>query len=382
MRASASEPAGGDHRVRASASEPAGGDHRVRANASEPAGGDRVQHDPLTYADAGVSLDAADAAVAAIGPHVARTMRPEVVAGFGGFSGLFALPPGRWREPLLATSCDGVGTKLEIARQLGRYDTVGQDLVAMVVDDLVACGAEPLVFNDYIAVGALDVTAVEQIVAGIADGCIAAGCALIGGETAEHPGIMAPTQVDLAGFGVGVVERDAVLGPDRVVVGDDLVAMASTGLHSNGYSLARRVVADLEMADDHGLIVETLGDALLRPTRIYARDCLALIHAAEVHALCHVTGGGVPGNLPRVLPEGLGAVVDAGTFAIPAVMELIATRGPVATTEMWRTFNMGAGMIAVVPDGRAAVELLHGRDVDAWVCGAVTDRPGVEVAGT
>jgi len=339
-------------------------------------------HDPLTYADAGVSLGAADAAVAAIGPHVARTMRPEVTGAFGGFSGLFALPPGRWRAPLLATSCDGVGTKLEIARQVGRYDTVGQDLVAMVVDDLVVCGAEPLVFNDYIAVGTLDVAAVEQIVAGIADGCVTSGCALVGGETAEHPGVMAPGQVDVAGFGVGVVERDAVLGPDRVAAGDHLVAMASTGLHSNGYSLARRVVADLDLADDHGLIVETLGEALLRPTRIYARDCLALIAATEVHALCHVTGGGVPGNLPRVLPDGLGAAVDTGTFTTPAIMELIATRGPVAPAEMWRTFNMGAGMIAVVADGASAVELLRDRDVDAWVCGAVTDRPGVELSGT
>ncbi|HSJ46098.1 MAG TPA: phosphoribosylformylglycinamidine cyclo-ligase [Euzebyales bacterium] len=350
-------------------------------SASEPAGGELMGRDPLTYADVGVSLDAADAAVAAIRPHVARTLRPEVTGAFGGFSGLFALPPARWRAPLLATSCDGVGTKLEIARQLGRYDTIGQDLVAMVVDDLVVCGAEPLVFNDYIAVGVLDVAAVEQVVAGIADGCVAAGCALVGGETAEHPAVMAPGQVDVAGFGVGVVERDAVLGPERVVPGDDLVAMASTGLHSNGYSLARRVVEGLDFADDHDLVVETLGDALLRPSRIYVRDCLALIEAIEVHALCHVTGGGVPGNLPRVLPDGLGAVVDAGTFTTPAIMELIAARGPVEPDEMWRTFNMGAGMIAVVPDGVAAAGLLRDRDVDAWVCGAVTDHPGVELAG-
>jgi phosphoribosylformylglycinamidine cyclo-ligase len=360
----------------------------VRASASEPAGGDAVGEGerqragpPLTYAAAGVSLDAADATVAAIAPHVARTMRPEVTGAFGGFSGLFALPPGRWREPLLATSCDGVGTKLEVARQLGRYDTVGQDLVAMVVDDLVVCGAEPLVFNDYIAVGALDPAAVEQIVAGIADGCMTAGCALVGGETAEHPGVMAPSQVDVAGFGVGIVERDAVLDPERVAVGDDLVAMASTGLHSNGYSLARQVVADLDLGEDHGLIVETLGDALLRPTRIYARDCLALVAATEVHALCHVTGGGVPGNLPRVLPAGLGAVVDAGTVTTPAVMALIAARGPVAPTEMWRTFNMGIGMIAVTPDGPTAVAVLRDRGVDAWVCGSVTDRPGIELVG-
>ncbi|HEX6255390.1 MAG TPA: phosphoribosylformylglycinamidine cyclo-ligase [Euzebyales bacterium] len=334
----------------------------------------------MTYADAGVSLDAADAAIEAIAPHVARTGRPEVVGAFGGFSGLFALPAGRWREPLLVTSCDGVGTKLEIARQLGRYDTVGQDLVAMVVDDLVVCGAEPLVFNDYLAVGALDVTAVEQVVAGIADGCVAAGCALVGGETAEHPGVMARDQVDLAGFGVGIVERDEVLGPDLVAPGDALVAMGSSGLHSNGYSLVRRVVDGLDLASDHGL-GEPLGDALLRPTRIYAPDCLALIRATEVHGLCHVTGGGVPGNLPRILPDGLGATVDAATFPAPPIAGWLADRGPVPPDEMWRTFNMGAGMIAVVADGGAAVEVLRQRRVDAWVCGVVTDRPGIEIAG-
>lgn len=338
--------------------------------------------DPLTYASSGVSLDAADALVDAIRPHAQRTSRPEVTGGFGGFSGLFALDLARWREPLLVTSCDGVGTKLEIARTLRRYDTVGQDLVAMVVDDLVACGAEPLVFNDYIAVGALDVAALEQLVAGIADGCVVAGCALVGGETAEHPGVLEATQFDVAGFGVGMVERDAVLGPERVRAGDDLVAMASTGLHSNGYSLARRALDSLDLNGDHGLIVETLGDALLRPTRIYAPDCLALCAATEVHALCHVTGGAIPGNLPRVLPDGLGAVVDTGTFTPPAIFDVISSQGPVATDEMWRTFNMGAGMIAVVTEGREAVELLNARGVDAWVCGAVTaGRAGVELAG-
>jgi phosphoribosylformylglycinamidine cyclo-ligase len=340
-----------------------------------------MARDPLTYAATGVSLDAADAAVDAIRPHAARTSRPEVIGGIGGFGGLFALDPTRWREPLLVTSCDGVGTKLEIARQLGRYDTIGHDLVAMVVDDLVVCGAEPLVFNDYLAVGVLDVGAVEQIVAGIADACVLAGCALVGGETAVHPGVMAPDQVDVAGFGVGIVERDEVVGAELVRPGDDIVAMASTGLHSNGYSLARRVVDGLDLDADHGLIVETLGDALLRPTRIYARDCLALIAGADVHALCHVTGGGIPGNLPRVLPRGLGAVIDTGTFSTPSVLGLIAERGPVAPADMWRTFNMGAGMLAVVADGAAAVDLLGDRDLDAWVCGAVTERDGVQLTG-
>ncbi|MBW3603292.1 MAG: phosphoribosylformylglycinamidine cyclo-ligase [Actinobacteria bacterium] len=340
-----------------------------------------MAREPLTYAAAGVSLDAADAAVAAIRPHAARTARPEVTGEFGGFSGMFAIAPGRWRHPVLVTSCDGVGTKLEIARDVQRYDTVGQDLVAMVVDDLVVCGAEPLVFNDYIAVGTLDVATLEQIVAGIADGCVIAGCALVGGETAEHPGVLAPTQFDLAGFGVGIVERDDVLGPDRVGAGDHLVALASTGLHSNGYSLARRAVGDLDLADDHAL-GEPLGDALLRPTRIYARDCLALIAQTQVHALCHVTGGGVPGNLSRVLPAGLGAAVDTATFPSLPLLDLIADRGPVATDEMWRTFNMGAGMIAVVADGPAAVDLLAARGIDAWVCGEVrAGRQGVELAG-
>lgn len=338
--------------------------------------------EPLTYAASGVSVDAADALVDAIRPHVERTSRPEVVGGIGGFSGLFALDPRGWRDPLLVTSCDGVGTKLEIARALRRYDTVGQDLVAMVVDDLVVCGAEPLVFNDYVAVGALDVAALEQLVAGIADGCVTAGCALVGGETAEHPGIMDATQFDVAGFGVGIVERDSMLGPDRVVAGDELVALASTGLHSNGYSLARRALNGLDLHAGHGLMVETLGDGLLRPTRIYAQDCLALCAATEVHALCHVTGGGIVGNLPRVLPDGLGAVVDTTTFMPHSIFDLIARRGPVATTEMWRTFNMGAGMIAVVPEGQPAVEVLNARGIDAWACGRVTaDRSGVELLG-
>jgi phosphoribosylformylglycinamidine cyclo-ligase len=338
--------------------------------------------EPLTYAAAGVSLDAADAIVDAIRPHAQRTSRPEVAGALGGFGGLFALDPGKWRQPLLVTSCDGVGTKLEIARQLRRYDTVGQDLVAMVVDDLVACGAEPLVFNDYIAVGVLDVAAVEQIVSGIADGCVAAGCALVGGETAEHPGVLATTQFDLAGFGVGIVERDDLLGPERVRDGDALVAMASTGLHSNGYSLARRALERHDLHTDHRLVGESLGDALLRPTRIYARDCLALRAQTDVHALCHITGGAIPGNLPRVLPAGLSAVVDTSTFTPPAVFGVIADAGPVAPAEMWRTFNMGAGMIAVVADGLDAVDLLTARGVDAWVCGVVTSgRTGVELTG-
>ena len=334
-----------------------------------------------TYRAAGVDLDAADAAVAAIRPHVARTSRTEVLGGIGGFGGLFALDPSRWRAPVMVTSTDGVGTKLALAQRLGRHDTVGRDLVAMVVDDLVVTGAEPLVFLDYLAVGRLDPAHVEAVVAGIADGCEEAGCALVGGEMAEHPGVMSPGDYDLAGFGVGIVERDALLGPARVRPGDALVALPSSGLHSNGYSLVRRLVADLDLAQPHGLTSHaSLGDALLAPTHIYARSCLALVAAVDVHALCHITGGGVPGNLPRVLPEGLGARVDTSTFAVPEIIEVLRRIGDIAPEELWRVFNMGAGMIAVVPDADAAVAQLTAGGIAAWTCGEVTDRPGIHLA--
>jgi phosphoribosylformylglycinamidine cyclo-ligase len=331
-----------------------------------------------SYRDAGVSLEAADEAVARIASHVKRTARPEVLGGLGGFAGLFRLDLDRWRAPVLVSATDGVGTKLELARALGRHRGVGVDLVAMVVDDLVVPGAEPLFFLDYCAVGRLDPAHLEEVVAGIADGCERAGCALIGGETAEHPGVMAPGQYDLAGFGVGIVERDALLGPDRVREGDALVAMASSGLHANGFSLVRRLVEGRDLAADHGLGAP-LGDVLLRPTRIYAPDCLALAAAGGLHALCHVTGGGIPGNLPRVLPDGLGAVVDAGTWEVPPVFRLLQRWGGVDEAELWRVFNCGVGMIAVAADGPAAVERLRSQGVDAWVCGAVDRGPGVRI---
>ena len=336
--------------------------------------------DGLTYAAAGVDLAAADEAVARIAPHAARTARPEVLGRIGGFGGLFALDVARYRAPVLVTATDGVGTKLELARTLGRHSSVGLDLVAMVVDDLVVPGAEPLLFLDYLAVERLDPDHVEQVVAGIADGCALAGCALVGGETAEHPGVLPSGAYDLAGFGVGVVERDALLGPARVRPGDTVVAMASTGAHSNGYSLARRIVAGLDLSRHHGLDVP-LADALLAPTRIYAPDCLALIAQVEVHALCHVTGGGIPGNLPRVLPEGLGAVVDAAGFAVPPVLRLLQRLGGVAEAEMWRTFNMGAGMLALTPEPGPAIALLAARGIPAWPCGQVVQAEGVTLAG-
>jgi phosphoribosylformylglycinamidine cyclo-ligase len=341
-----------------------------------------VSEGPVSYADAGVDLEAADRAVGRIAAHAARTRRPEVLDTIGGFGGLFALPVGRWREPVLVSGTDGVGTKLEIARRTGVLDSVGRDLVAMVVDDLVVCGAEPMFFNDYIAVGRLDEARVDALVQGIADGCVEAGCALVGGETAEHPGVLAPDAFDLAGFGVAVVERDALLGSHRVVDGDVLVGLPSSGLHSNGYSLVRAVIGDVDLSVPHGL-ERPLGEVLLEPTRIHAPDCLALVDAAEVHALCHVTGGGIPGNLPRVLPGGLVAEVDAATWSEPAIFGWLRDRGPIADEEMWRTFNRGVGMIAVVAAESVddALACLGARGTRAWVMGSVRTARAGEPAG-
>ena len=263
----------------------------------------------MTYRAAGVDIEAGERAVELLRSKVAVATRPEVVGGLGGFAGLFAVDSARWRRPLLASSTDGVGTKLLIAQALGRHDTVGIDLVAMVADDLVVCGAEPLFLLDYLSCGRLVPERVAQIVGGVAEGCRRAGCALVGGETAEHPGVLGEDEYDLAGAGVGIVEADAVLGPDRVREGDVLVAMASSGLHSNGYSLARKVLLATRgfgLADEVPELGRALGDELLEPTRIYALDCLALIAGTHVHALAHITGGGLPGNIARVLPAHAG----------------------------------------------------------------------------
>ncbi len=341
----------------------------------------------LRYADAGVDLAAADASIPLIGEQVARTRRPEVLGSIGGFGGLFAIDWARYREPVLVSGTDGVGTKVDLARQLGRLDTVGIDLVAMVVDDLVVTGAEPLFFNDYISVGRLDPGRVALLVSGIAEGCVRSNCALVGGETAEHPGLLAPEEFDLAGFGVGVVERADVLGPDRVVAGDVIVALASSGLHANGYSLVRRIVDGLDLAASHGLSAP-LGEVLLEPTAIYTRAVLGLLAAVEVHALCHVTGGGIPGNLPRVLPDGLGATVDVDSWDRAEVFHWLAERGPVAPADMWDAFNCGVGMLAVLPaaGADAAVAALAEHDVAAWAAGRVhdlaADRPRTHLTGT
>ena len=334
-----------------------------------------------TYASAGVDLDAADDVVERIKPHVARTTRPGVLDTIGGFGGLFELDTERYRKPVIVTATDGVGTKLALARQLGRHDTVGIDLVAMVVDDIVVSGAEPQVFLDYVAIGKLDPDVVTELVAGIAEGCVRAGCALVGDETAEHPGVMPATDYDLAGFAVGMVEKDAILGPHRVSDGDVLIGMAASGLHSNGYSLARRLVEGLDLSEHHGLD-RPLGDALLEPTAIYTKPCLALAEAGLVNALCHVTGGGLPGNLPRVLPESLGADVDTASWTPGPLFELMGRLGQVEREEMFRVFNMGVGMVAVVPEHavEAAVGLLSEHDVEAWVMGRVTGPAGVRLS--
>jgi phosphoribosylformylglycinamidine cyclo-ligase len=330
----------------------------------------------VSYASAGVDIDAGERAVDALRPFAEKATRPEVMGGIGGFAGLFALKLGRYTEPVLAASTDGVGTKIAIAQALDKHDTIGLDLVAMVVDDLVVCGAEPLFLQDYIAVGRLVPEQVATIVKGISEGCQQAGCALLGGETAEHPGLMEDGSYDLSATGVGIVEADAMLRPDRVRPGDVLLAMGSSGLHSNGYSLARHVLLEIARMPLEGHVEEfgySLGEELLQPTRIYARDCLALAAETGVRTFAHITGGGLARNLERVLPAGLEAVVERGTWTPAPVFKMIATRGRVERAEMEKTFNMGVGMVAVLQpdDVDRALAVLTARHVPAWVLGEV-----------
>jgi phosphoribosylformylglycinamidine cyclo-ligase len=334
------------------------------------------------YAAAGVDIAAGERAVDLMKRHVARTRRPEQVTDASGFAGLFRLDVAKYRAPVLATSTDGVGTKVLLAQRLDRHATIGVDLVGMVVDDLVVSGAEPLFMTDYIACGRVVPERIAEIVGGIAEGCAQAGCTLIGGETAEHPGAMRPDEYDLAGAGTGIVEGDAILGPDRVRAGDTVIAMASSGLHSNGYSLVRRVVdqAGLELEDHVAELGGELGAALLEPTRIYAKDCLALTAdpGVEVHAFAHITGGGLAANLARSLPAGLDAVLDRATWSPGPVFAFLADRGGLSRADMEATFNMGVGMAAVVAAGTAdrALALLAERGVPAWTAGVVTEGAG------
>lgn len=335
-----------------------------------------------SYADAGVDIAAGERAVELMKSSVRRTTRPEVIGGLGGFAGLFELDTSRYRHPVLASSTDGVGTKIAVARAADRHDTIGIDMVAMVVDDLVVVGAEPLFLTDYIATGRVVPEKIAAIVAGIAEGCVRAGCALVGGETAEHPGVMDPDDYDVSGAAVGVVERDDMLGAARVGAGDVLLGLRSSGLHSNGYSLVRQVLferAGLSLDATPGeLSGRTLADELLEPTRIYALDCLALARAGIVHAFAHVTGGGLAGNLARVLPPHLDAVIDRSAWAPPAVFDLIRRVGDVAQDQLELTFNMGIGMVAVVAPAKAesATDLLRQRGVDVVALGRTRSGSG------
>ena len=346
---------------------------------------ERAESANAAYAEAGVDIEAGDEAVAQMRPWAERAGRPEVLGSLGGFAGLFQLKLDRWTEPVLASATDGVGTKLAVAQALDRHDTVGIDLVAMVVDDLVVCGAEPLFLQDYIATGKVAPEQVSELVKGVSEGCVQAGCALLGGETAEHPGMMAAGEYDVSATGVGAVEAQALLGPDRVRPGDVVIAMGASGLHSNGYSLARHVLLDTARMPLSGHVEEfgrTLGEELLEPTRIYAKDCLALAAEAEVRTFAHVTGGGLAANLARVIPSGLTAVLSRDSWTPAPVFGLIAQRGRVAAEDMEATFNMGVGMVAVVTaeDVDRALAVLTARHVPAWVLGEVSKQPSVEEA--
>lgn len=307
----------------------------------------------LTYAAAGVDIAAGEEAVARIRDKVRSTFRPEVIGDIGGFGGLFAFPSDRYREPVLVGSTDGVGTKALVAQTTGRFTTIGVDLVAMCVDDLVCQGAEPLLFLDYIAVGRLDPDHIEQLVEGVAEGCRQAGCALIGGEMAEHPGAMEPGDFDLVGFALGVVERDRILTADHVRPGDALIGLPSPGLRSNGYSLARRALLEVggRSLDDPAYegARHSLADELLEPSVIYAPAIGALFQVVDVHAVAHITGGGIPGNLSRVLPSSCDAVLQRRSWETPAIFGEIQRAGRISTDEMTRVFNLGLGMVVAIP---------------------------------
>jgi phosphoribosylformylglycinamidine cyclo-ligase len=335
----------------------------------------------ITYAAAGVDVEAGDRAVELMKAAVAATHGPQVLGGIGGFAGLYdATALTRYRRPLLATSTDGVGTKVAIAQALDKHDTIGFDLVGMVVDDIVVSGATPLFLTDYIACGRVVPERIAAVVSGIAEACRQVGVALVGGETAEHPGLLGPEEYDVAGAATGVVEADDVLGPDRVRAGDVVLAMASSGLHSNGYSLVRRVVAAAGWALDRHVpeLGRTLGAELLEPTRLYTRPCLELAAdpSCAVHAFTHVTGGGLAANLARVLPPRLQATVDRSTWTPPPIFGLVAGLGQVPRRDLERTLNLGVGMVAVVgKDGvDAALSRLSAAGLPAWVLGQVTEE--------
>ena len=332
----------------------------------------------LSYRDAGVDIDAGNQLVNKISPIVKQTFRPGVLSGIGGFGGLFELPVEKYSQPVLVSGTDGVGTKLKVAMMMQRHDTIGIDLVAMCVNDIIVAGAEPLFFLDYYATGKLDVEAATQVVSGISEGCMQSGAALIGGETAEMPGMYEGEDYDLAGFAVGIVEKSKILAAEQIREGDVLLGLASSGPHSNGYSLIRHILevtgADLDQPMDD----TTLGEALLAPTHIYVKPLLELIEEVSVHALAHITGGGLLENLPRVLPDGVNAEIDLDSWQRPAVFDWLQQHGNIEESEMLRTFNCGIGMVVAIAAGNAdqATTLLESAGETVYRIGTVTTGDG------
>ncbi|MDV6251489.1 phosphoribosylformylglycinamidine cyclo-ligase [Vibrio sp. EA2] len=333
----------------------------------------------LSYKDAGVDIDAGNALVDRIKGAVKRTRRPEVMGGIGGFGALCELPT-KYKQPVLVSGTDGVGTKLRLALDMNKHDTIGVDLVAMCVNDLIVQGAEPLFFLDYYATGKLDVDTAADVVSGIADGCLQAGCALIGGETAEMPGMYEGEDYDVAGFCVGVVEKEEVIDGTKVAAGDALIAVGSSGPHSNGYSLVRKIL-EVSGADKNEMLEgRTIGEHLLEPTKIYIKSALKMIEKHDIHAISHITGGGFWENIPRVLPEGTKAVIDGNSWEWPVIFQWLQEKGNVETHEMYRTFNCGVGLIVALPkdQAEAAVALLQEEGENAWVIGEIAQAEANE----
>lgn len=332
----------------------------------------------LNYRDAGVDIDAGADLIEQIKPHVKKTMRPEVMGGLGGFGALFEIPLDRYQKPVLVSGTDGVGTKLKLALQMNKHDTIGIDLVAMCVNDILVLGAEPLYFLDYYATGKLDNAVATDVIKGIAEGCIQSGCALTGGETAEMPGMYSEGDYDLAGFCVGIVEKDKIIDSSKVEAGNVLIGIASSGPHSNGYSLIRKVleVSDADLSETCGN--QTLGDALLAPTRIYVKSIHALLEQIDINAMSHITGGGLTENLPRVMPENTRAQIDINSWQLPDVFKWLQQHGNIEDLEMYRTFNCGIGMVLIIneEDADTAIEVLNDAGEAAFKLGEITSSNG------
>ncbi|MDB4222607.1 phosphoribosylformylglycinamidine cyclo-ligase [Granulosicoccus sp.] len=337
----------------------------------------------LTYADAGVDIDAGNELVQKIKPLVARTKRPGILGGIGGFGGMFELPVDRYQHPVMVSGADGVGTKLRLAIELGIHDTIGIDLVAMCVNDIIVCGAEPLWFLDYLATGKLDVEQAHHIISGIAEGCVQSGAALLGGETAEMPGIYSGDDYDLAGFAVGVVEKANIIDGSLVAPGNVLIALASSGPHSNGYSLIRRVIEGHELTGHPNTLTDgrTLGETLLAPTKIYAKSIAAVLSQHSVHAIAHITGGGLTENIPRVMPQDTVAAIDLKSWEMPEIFHWLQTTGNISHAEMRKTFNCGIGMmlVAQAADANAIISTLAESGEQAWIAGSIAEASGEPV---